>query len=122
MEMDAKKLRDKVIAFVAAELCVKTQEISLETDLLKDLGVDGADAVELLEKFSDEFHVDVSGLDLRKSFGPEGGANPFCFLVPSWWAWHRNRKPITIGDMVRAVESGFWPHEDMRNQSNANDR
>jgi acyl carrier protein len=45
----------RILAFVAEETATSPERISLETSLQKDIGVDGDDAEELMEKFSEPF-------------------------------------------------------------------
>ena len=67
----------QVKELVAKETEVRIERLTLETDLLKDLGVDGNDALELLEKYWEVFHVDLLQFKFSKHFGPEGGPNLF---------------------------------------------
>jgi acyl carrier protein len=47
--------------------------LSEDTRLLHDLGMDGTDAVEFMEAFSEEFNVDMSEFKFDRHFGPECG-------------------------------------------------
>jgi len=67
-----------VISFISELLSAKS--LSLETRIGEDLGVDGDDAVELLEEYSKRFSVDISNFSFDDYFGPEVGFNPFYFL------------------------------------------
>ena len=101
-------IEHKIIEFVARETGFKVQDITLESDLCKDLGIDGDDATELITKFGREFNVDMSNFNSKKHFGPEGAFVPFLVLFPSWWKSRRKLKPITISDLIKAAESGAW--------------
>jgi acyl carrier protein len=72
-------LEQRVIRFLADERALKSDEISLASTLQNDLGLDGNDAVELFDKFSREFHVDITPIKpiWNRYFGPEG--IPFLF-------------------------------------------
>ena len=95
----------RVAEFLARELHVKSGRLESGTRLRQDLNVDGADAIELLDKFAEEFDVDMSGCDLTQYFGPEG-------WDPVRWLWRlvvdRNALPMTIADLARSAESGRW--------------
>lgn len=104
----ASSIVDKVVKFVAKETGLTAQAIAMNDDLFKDLGVDGADAEQLMTKFSGEFNVNMNTFYFSNYFGPEAGFNPFWLLLPSWWRWRKERKPITIARLVRAAESGCW--------------
>jgi len=71
-------LEERVVSFTADQIGMTPEEIRLDSRLLHDLGMDGDDAVEFFEKFSERFHVDVTALGNRWSqhFGSEGGVNP----------------------------------------------
>jgi hypothetical protein len=45
------------------------------------MGIDGDDAVELIEEFSERFGVDMSGFVCSRYFGPEAAWNPLIFLL-----------------------------------------
>ena len=93
-------LEQQVKELVAKETAVRIEKLTLETDLLKDLGVDGNDALELLEKYWEVFQVDLSQFQFSKHFGPEGGLSLF---FPS------NEPPLetlTIQDLVDGVKAG----------------
>lgn len=102
-------IAERVAELVAKCTGVSVSQLNLHTDLLGDLGVDGADAEELLEEFCAFFGVDAQAIEFDRHFGPEGGFNPFALLFPSWWAWHKKRIPVTIETLVRAAETECWP-------------
>lgn len=69
-----KTLEERVIDFTASEVGGKGHKVLHETRLAQDLGVDGDDAVEFFEKFSDRFEVDLQDLHFHwdSHFAPEG--------------------------------------------------
>ena len=50
----------RVREFIADQTGHPLGEITLSTRLVEEVGVDGNDAVELMEAFMEEFHVDMS--------------------------------------------------------------
>ena len=92
-------LEQKVKELVAKETAVRIEKLTLETYLLKDLGVDGYDALELLEKYWEVFQVDLSQFQFSKHFGPEGG--PKLFLSSD----EPQLEPLTIQDVVDGVKA-----------------
>ena len=68
------ELEQRIIAFTADEIGMSREEVRLDSRLLHDLGMDGDDAIEFFEKFSETFHVelDVLGNNWERHFGPEG--------------------------------------------------
>jgi acyl carrier protein len=102
----ADELPQKVMALVADELRVKRERLSLETRLLHDLGCDGNDAVELINRFVRQFQVEASTFDFRPHFGPEASFNPLTYVY--WRVFKPARLrfvPLTLGDLVDAVRS-----------------
>ena len=50
---------EKIQAIVAKELNVEPEKVTMETDLVEDLGADSLDAVELIMAIEDEFGIQV---------------------------------------------------------------
>jgi acyl carrier protein len=96
---------ERVVRFLSRELHVKELELKPETRLKQDLRLDGADAVELLEKFAKQFGVDMSACQLTRHFGPES-SDPLRWL---WFVISRKRwVPITVADLVRSAQNRRW--------------
>jgi Protein of unknown function (DUF1493) len=64
----------RVYRFLVEALSRPCEELRAKKTLSHDLGVEGHDALELFEKFGDEFRVDLSGLyeDGSQYFAAEG--------------------------------------------------
>ena len=108
-----------VIDFVADFTGVKRERLTPASTLFGDLGVDGADGWELIEKFGQKFQVDLSGFRADHHFGPEGLPT----YAPFMWLWFlvslpfRKRrsaedeaglKPIRISDLILATIEKRW--------------
>jgi hypothetical protein len=65
--------------------------LRLDSDLARDLGVDGDDARELLLRLSGDFEANLANLQFHRRFGSEAAFNPLALLRPSWWRWQRER-------------------------------
>ena len=50
---------DKIKAILAEQLDIDAEDITMETELVNDLGVDSIDAVELLMSIDAEFGVEI---------------------------------------------------------------
>lgn len=50
---------DKVKKIIAEQLCISTDDIKDEANVVEDLGADSLDIVELLMTFEDEFKVSI---------------------------------------------------------------
>ena len=69
---------DKVREIIAEQLDVDTEEITLDTSLIKDLEADSLDAVEIIMALEDEYDIEI----------PDEVAEEFA----------------TVGDIVKCVE------------------
>ncbi|MBQ4119011.1 MAG: acyl carrier protein [Clostridia bacterium] len=50
---------DKIKSILAEQLDVDVEELTLETDIAKDLNADSLDVVEILMSLEDEFSVEI---------------------------------------------------------------
>jgi hypothetical protein len=73
------------------------------------VGIDGADAMDFLKKYSEQFHVDMTDFVYRKYFGNEGFdlAEVILNLV---WKKHRYA-PLSIRQLTTIAQAGKWPLE-----------
>lgn len=69
----------------------------------------------IVSKFADEFHVDVSRVELRQYFGDEASGSPFgCLLTLFELARTRDLhraggvRPITLANLVEAAHKREW--------------
>lgn len=79
MQASDRQLEQRLIAWIADYLGVAPGKVSVSTRVNLDLGVDGGDAVDLMQAFGKHFHVDVSKFPYDAYFGPEA-SNPFGFF------------------------------------------
>jgi hypothetical protein len=102
-------IEDDVKRYIAQELRVRYDGLTLATRLQQNLGVDGADGWEFMEAFGRRYGVDLGEFRTGLHFGPEAGCNPVVFLL---LLVHRPRcmkfVPITVGDLVQAARSRQW--------------
>ena len=54
---------DKILELIAKQLNKPVEEITEEKELVKDLGADSLDNVEMLMKFEEEFNITISEED-----------------------------------------------------------
>ena len=107
--MEAVLIEEQVKLFVAQQTEFKIDKISLSTELGKDLGIDGDDAVELLENFSEKFQVDLSTFEFDKYFGMESGLNPVMWLISMLFGSSvYDLEPLTIQDLVDSAKAKRW--------------
>ncbi len=99
------EIERKIIEFVMMKACLSEREITLESDLLNDLKIDGDDYFELIEEFSQRFNIDKSQYRWHYHHNSEGGCNPlFIFYNP--FLKNRTPIPIRIKDLVNFVRKG----------------
>ncbi len=57
------EVANKVIEFIAEQLNKDASEITLEKELVADLGADSLDAVEIIMNLEEEFNITVPDVD-----------------------------------------------------------
>lgn len=98
-----------VIELVAEQAGVSPSRLTATTRIGEDLGVDGDDASDLLAEFACRFHVDLTGFQFSRHFGPEAGWDPFSALYGLLTGRSRT-EPITIGQLAESAEKGRWSY------------
>lgn len=78
------------------------------TKLYEDLKIDGDDAFELLQAFSEKFNVDMSEFKYNEYFAPEGidiiGVLSRLFKDKE----KKKLKSLTLADLEEAAKEGKW--------------
>ena len=112
--MTDKSFSSDICSFLQSELRL-ARPARPEDTLLADLGVDGMDAVELLDAFAQTFHVDMTEFQIDDYFSPEkpiGIVSLFimfrrlCGANPGAAA---ELKPLKVRHLVDAAAQGRWP-------------
>lgn len=78
--------------------------LSMDDDLELDIGLTGDDALELLEEYGRQFHVDINGFPFDQYFYDEVYYLLFCFQK---WIGHYRKKRITIRNLLEGIECGY---------------
>jgi len=95
--------------FVARELHIAPEKLKDTDRLQHDLGLDGNDAAQFLQKFADRFEVDMSSFEFAKYFGRESLG-----CLPLWIVWivipplRPKVKPVTLADLQRSARAKKW--------------
>jgi acyl carrier protein len=104
-------LEEEVIALIARKQSLSPDRITPEMTFYR-LGIDGDDAVELIEELCERFSINTTEIDLRRyTIGPEGwgiGPNfPSQQIISLQWT-----PPVPIDlrvkDLIRSAEGGKW--------------
>jgi len=110
---------DRVRGLVSGQSGVPASEITLETRLFEDLGMDGDDGHEFLVAFGDEFGVDISGLAPLNYFNDESSFTGYsltvpvaAFLSPAFRARveaaSRGLRALSVRDLVASARARRW--------------
>jgi len=99
---------EQIRDFVSEKLGVPKERLSPSTRLLHDLWLDGDDAADLLKDFSQQFAVDMAGIDFRRHFGSELEAGIRWVLQKTLGAERLGYAAITLKDLLDAANHGRW--------------
>ncbi len=99
---------EEVKAFVREFWYEPKRGLSAETSLNDDLGMDGDDAIEFMQAFSQRFKVDLTDFPYSKHFGPEAPATPLS-VIESFVRRVRTGRwtdltPLTLRELAEATE------------------
>lgn len=101
------QLTKEIIAFVSGESGIDEKDLHLESRLFHDLGIDGIDAYDLLDKYSLKYKVSLSELPHHDYFNVETGISLIATIKRIFGkTYMSNKKPLTILDLVDGVING----------------
>jgi hypothetical protein len=80
------------------------EDLSLSTDINRDLGIEGDDANELMPEFFERFSVNIENYDPYRYFVPEG-YDLFSFRRGKE---RQGKIPITLGMLYLAAKTKTW--------------
>ena len=96
-----------VLEVLARKSGLDAKQISMESRLLHDLGIDGDDATEAIDEISRRCLMDISGFDPTQYFRSEPTLLTFLWFLPSQQRDRIDKKrPLTVGALVEAARSG----------------
>jgi hypothetical protein len=89
--LSADAVYDSIVSILVSDHGIKESKISRNSKIPTELGVDGADAWELVEKMQAIWHIDLQ-IDFYEHFGPESAF------------FQRNpAEPMTVGQLANLV-------------------
>lgn len=103
-------LEKEVFELIASKTGCKIDKLTLDSRINQDLGVDGADAIELMDAIQEKFHVDMADLAFSRHFGPEGFDLIYLirWLLSAKFRQANRLLPLYVRDVVEAARHGRW--------------
>ncbi len=109
-ETKIENVEHDVFKFLSIAFAVELDTIKPDSDIVNDWGIEGDEAFEILETFSEQFNVDMSDFDFNKYFFPK--EKNFSAFLAMWWrvlSGKRSReKQLLVQDLVRAAKNKKW--------------
>jgi|CXWL01.1.fsa_nt_gi hypothetical protein len=98
--------RSAVLKFLQ-EFWGETKPLQDDSDLFGELGIDGDDAFEFIDKFTVTFGIDASNYRWYFHHGEEGQNLGGLFFAPPYRCV--DHIPVTLKTLIGAVETKLWP-------------
>lgn len=106
-------MKNEIIKFISDFTSVKIEEISPNTLVNNDLGIDGDDGAEFLKEYGKRFNVDLIPIS-ETYFGNEGLSLFFVILWPYYLVRRvlgyktNNLAPLPVSQLIKSAEMGKW--------------
>lgn len=99
----------EVIALIAERTGRRESSITPEKTFYQ-LGIDGDDAVELIDELCRRYQVPAEKINLNTYIGPEGGGlvNHILYAVSRKNKSREERKELRVGDLIKTAEDRRW--------------
>ena len=101
------KTFEEIKNFIIKQSCITDIPLFRETNIEKDLGITGDDAMELMVAYGKRFNIDLSKFMAAEYFEPEG----MNWLLPKSIP---NKKILTLGDLEKGIIVGRLDDEIIR--------
>ncbi|MCI3947743.1 hypothetical protein K0038_04849 [Pseudomonas syringae] len=85
------------------------ENLSLATDINRELGIEGDDANELMPEFFERFSINIDNYDPYRYFVPEG----YDFFSFRRGKDRRGKIPITLGMLYLAAKRKIWDTKEL---------
>jgi acyl carrier protein len=103
-------IEQEVISLVAEKTGRAEDSITPERTFYQ-LGIDGDDAIELVEELCTRYEVPAKEIDLNKYIGPDGGG-VFNHILSAFGHKDKNvnqqRKELRISDLIKTAKDRRW--------------
>jgi hypothetical protein len=96
----------RIVEMASAQSGIPPEDLSATSDLRRDCGLYGGDALEFIQAFSREFNVDMAHFRFDDYFESEG------YAIHLWRAVLGQSKsftPLPISALVKIAKLGKWP-------------
>lgn len=107
--MEPEALRDEVMAAIVRLTRCPPDRVTIDADLVEDLGIAGDDGPELVAALAVAFGFRWAPEDVVETFGPEGLGIGLRLIRAVWTAApprRRVHRPLRVRDLVAAAETG----------------
>jgi hypothetical protein len=98
----SEEILDQLSSMIGEKVGIR-KPITRETCLERDAGMTGDDAVEFLLDYGKKYNVDLTGLDIRKYFTPEGDAILPMIIRMFTGKKELKTKELTVGDLEKGI-------------------
>lgn len=98
----------RLVKILSIECGVPLKKITLSSSVMRDLGIDGLDAWELMERLKQEFFIEMSEVDYEPYFGDEAGYNPIRLLSERLRQTAEKIPEITVADLLHVILDRRW--------------
>jgi hypothetical protein len=103
---DDAALFDRIAERLRFQMGSRNQAVTPNTDMRVDFGMYGEDALDFLEWYNQEFHVDMNNFVFAKHFENEGWLS---LLLKQLLLRPRYYIPITVSFLVDVAKTKKWP-------------
>lgn len=93
---------DAILNFISAFCGVSRSKISIKSEIVADLNIDGDDAIELVEELSNLLNADATNFDFSAYFVSEAAFNPINGLI-ALFKGKDNKKALSIKGLVEQL-------------------
>lgn len=92
-----------IINFISKFCGVPQSKVSMKSDIIDDLHIDGDDAIELIEELASLLNANVESFDYSAYFETEGAFNPINGLINLFSSKYERRK-LSIEQLIELLE------------------
>ncbi|MBJ7539668.1 DUF1493 family protein [Marinomonas transparens] len=92
-----------------SEFCsIDLSKIKNDSELVKDLHIEGDDGIELIDSFSKRFNVDMTSFSASEYFVQESSFNPIFSIWKLVFRKNDLLKPLYVKDLIESAALKRW--------------